>query len=295
MQLGALLRAEGLDLSEVAVMFHVSDKPALHRALPMLATEEPDLFDAFQNQHGPSVEATLKARGFMLSFVALPEGDFGLVGLYAIAGWTWASMAELDADSRRKELQRRFGDTVFVELGAIKGQNGRAVFDLVQRPEMATLIGRLRVRKPPKAPRNYRFLAETLDCPVLEITRTAQMIPPPPDWREFIVTTGDLRSIPRDWAARLREWRGIYLVTDQSDGARYVGSVWGKDNLLGRWQAHVAGDTGITAELSARDPRHFRFSILERVNPDLEKDTVIALEQSWKRRLDTQNHGLNRN
>jgi len=295
MQLSALIAAAGLDISDVAVMFHVSDKPLLNQALPRLAEEEPDLFDAFQNQHGPLVEATLIKRGHIASFVTSGIGDYVLAGVFTIAGSTFQTMAELDADPRRQELQRRYGDTSFVAFGLEQGVAGRHVFHLVPHPALAELIGRLRVKKPAKASRNYRFLAENLDCPVVEITRNRQLTPPPPDWRDFILSSSEMRSLPRDWAARLREWRGIYLIIDQQDRMAYVGSAYGTQNLLARWQAHVAGDKGVTKELAMRDPAGFRFSILERTSPDLDRDAVIALEQTWKRRLDTLDHGLNRN
>jgi hypothetical protein len=56
---------------------------------------------------------------------------------------------------------------------------------------------------------------------------------------------------------------------------------------------HVAGESGVTAELRKRDPKQFRFSILERVSPDLPPDEVIRIERSWMDRLDTIRHGLN--
>ncbi len=296
MQLASLFRAEGLLPEDIAVMFHVSDKPALHRALPFLAEEAPELFDAFQNQHGPGVEATLTKRKYMASFVAEAAGEFVFAGLFAISGNTYRSMVELDADPRRKELQRRYGDINFVDYGAEKGQAGRLEFDLIPAVPLADLIGRLRLRKPPRAKRVYRFLAENLDCPIVEITRDRRLVQPPPEWREFIVDASDLRGLPQARAARLSEWGGVYLFVDQTDFMRYVGAAYGADNLLARWLAHVAGNNGITKSLEQRDPSNFRFSILERTSPDLPADEVIAIEQNWKRRLDTLHpHGLNQN
>jgi hypothetical protein len=295
MQLSSLISSAGLELSRVAVMFHVSDKQRLNSALARLAEEEPELFDAFQNQHGPNIEATLVKRSFIASFVTFGNGDYVFAGVFAIDGWSAQTWEQLDADPRRQELQRRYGDTSFVALGRTQRLNGRRVFNLVRHPAMQELIGRLRVKKPPKAARNYRFLAENLDCPIVEITRHRHMVPPPPDWRAFVLTADEVRSLPRDWAARLREWRGVYLIIDQRDRMHYVGSAYGADNILTRWKAHVAGDKGVTKELALRDPAGFRFSILERTSPDLDKEAVIALEQSWKRRLDTLEHGLNRN
>lgn len=63
---------------------------------------------------------------------------------------------------------------------------------------------------------------------------------------------------------------------------------------LGRWQAHVAGEAGVTVELARRDPAAFDFSILERVSPDMEIGDITAREQGWMTRLHTKVDGLNR-
>jgi hypothetical protein len=48
-------------------------------------------------------------------------------------------------------------------------------------------------------------------------------------------------------------------------------------------------------ELKNSQPGDLRFSILQRTSPDLDPETVIALEASWKTRLHTRELGLNRN
>ncbi len=48
--------------------------------------------------------------------------------------------------------------------------------------------------------------------------------------------------------------------------------------------------------LRKRDPQHFRFTILQRVSPDMDSDDVIRLESTWKERLHTRMpYGLNDN
>ena len=294
MELRDIFLAQGLNPTDIAVLFHVSDKPKLHKALPMLAEQEPDLFDAFQNQHGPQVEATLKKRKFIATFVNVAANDYTYSGLFEVTGSHFQTMAELDADPRRVLLQQRYDDTVFADLGRQTGQAGRLVFALEPRAETADLIGRLMVAKP-VANRNYRFLADNLDCPIVEIARHRQLVPPPPDWREFVVSADELRSLPRNWAARLAGWRGVYLITDARDGARYVGAAYGVENLLGRWRAHVAREKGVTAELRQRSTSAFRFSILQLLLHDADASEVQALEANWKLRLHTREWGLNRN
>jgi len=90
--------------------------------------------------------------------------------------------------------------------------------------------------------------------------------------------------------------RGIYYIFDTSAEKGYVGSAYGADNLLGRWQNYATSGHGGNRLLKQRDPHQFRFTILELVAPNMEADEVIRLESTWKERLHTrQPHGLNDN
>jgi hypothetical protein len=130
---------------------------------------------------------------------------------------------------------------------------------------------------------NQLLVAEGLATNARSITS-----PPAPGWGDLVVTAAEIRTLPVEWAARLAEWRGVYLVVDESGGARYVGSGYGDRNLLGRWRAHVAGQRGVK-----REPAQFRFLILKRAGPDMAPGDVIAVENNWKARLHSVAYGLN--
>ena len=274
-------------------MLHTPALREEQRILMALVDEAPNLFEVYQDNHPRNAEATLKRRKIAASFVVGDGGESRFAGLYAVAGWTFRTAAELDADPDRREVVLRFRDVSYTTLAARTGQPGRAVFDLRPLPDFADLRGRLVVARPPA--RTYMRLAENCPLPIVQIDREARFTPAAPDWDSFIVTGPEMRGLPRSWAARLREWRGVYLIVDQTDGARYVGAAWGDQNILGRWSAHVAGDLGVTVDLAQRDPARFRFSILELVSPTATADLVTTLESSWKQRLDTRTWGLNRN
>ncbi len=293
MEFNDLLRQAGHDPREVAIMLHSPAQSDQRRVLLALADEEPALFEAYQDNHPRSAEATLKKRPLAASFVVDDRGEARFAGLYRVAGWAERSMAEMDSDPSRQALIQRFRDVTFAEVGARTGRTGRAVFDLRPLPDLAELRGRLVVPRP--AGRAYMRLAENCALPVRGIEREARFLPPAPEWDDLVVSGAEVRSLPRDWQARLREWRGVYHILDAADGARYVGAAYGSENLLGRWQGHVAGNQGITAELAGRDPAGFRFSILELVAPTAPADMVIAAEGRWKRRLQSREWGLNRN
>ena len=117
-----------------------------------------------------------------------------------------------------------------------------------------------------------------------------------PEWDAIDLTWDQLGVLPKRWKSKLSEWRGIYYIFDTSDRKGYVGSAYGASNLLGRWLTYAACGHGGGRLLWQRDTRNFRFTILQRVSPDMEPGDVIQLESSWKQRLHTREpYGLNDN
>lgn len=293
MHFQSLLTCLDQPLDQIALCLHKPPDPRERNALALMIDEAPDLFETYQSTHAKRPEATLKSRRIMASFVMRNPGELVLVGIYRQDGWSARSGAELDADPKFGAAWDLLGKpTDFAREAARKGMAGWAQFDLVALPDLADLKGRLVVRDP--GSRAYMRRAETTPLEILEISRTPDLSPPMPDWRELVLDTPTLRVLPPRWAESLRHWRGVYLITDETDGAQYVGAAYGEENLLGRWRAHVAGETGITARLARRNPAHFRFSILDLLSPAATIDEVTRAEQQWMTRLHSRQHGLNR-
>jgi hypothetical protein len=125
---------------------------------------------------------------------------------------------------------------------------------------------------------------------------TAALAAAMPPWDEIDLAWDELRVLPSRWRAALSQWRGIYYIFDQAAGKGYVGSAYGDANLLGRWVNYSGTGHGGNTLLRQRDPRNFRFTILQRVSPDMDAADVIRLEGTWKERLHTrQPFGLNDN
>ena len=117
-----------------------------------------------------------------------------------------------------------------------------------------------------------------------------------PPWDQLDYSWAELQILPTRMKAALEQWRGIYLIWDERDGRSYVGSAYGSTNLLGRWLNYAASGHGGNKRLQGRDPSTFRFTILQRVSPDLDQDEVVRLEATWKLRLHTRlAFGLNEN
>jgi hypothetical protein len=131
---------------------------------------------------------------------------------------------------------------------------------------------------------------------VSSILEESALDPPLPFWDQLVFNFDELAVLSNRWKLKLSEWRAIYYIRDMSDGRGYVGSAYGSDNLMGRWSRYAASGHGGNKLLISRDPRNFRFSILQRLGPDLDAESVIAIEKSWKIRLHTrQPEGLNDN
>jgi hypothetical protein len=116
-----------------------------------------------------------------------------------------------------------------------------------------------------------------------------------PPWDQLSLNWSDLAAMPRAWRAKLAEWRGIYFIFDGERRAGYVGSAYGKENILGRWTNYADTGHGGNKGLRASNSYHLIFSILERTSPDMLPDEVIELENAWKQRLHTREFGLNAN
>ena len=116
---------------------------------------------------------------------------------------------------------------------------------------------------------------------------------------EKIIKTNKL-----DWKAALMNIKGVYLITDRSNGKRYVGSAYGDSGIWSRWACYVGTGHGwndeltkITAEKGieyARD--NFVFSLLEYRSMRADDKTIIERESYWKEVLLSRGeYGYNKN
>lgn len=290
-----ILDRAGIAPGETNVMLHSPREGDLLRFLPSLVRTRRAAMETYQASHSVNAErALLGGRAWVASFVKTGAGrERGssamlFAGLYRNHGGRKLPRAEIEANPEVRWLRETFGG--YHELDN-PDRTHWTWFDLVLDDRLTELQGRLVIEA--RLTQSYVRLAENLVAPVLAIHEASVFDAPAPDWRNMLLRAGMLCALPQTWRVKLQEWRGIYLIVDETDGQRYVGAAYGTENLLGRWLAHVAGAVGITAQLAARDSRDFRFSILERVSPDMPSDEVIRLERTWMERLHTVTHGLN--
>jgi len=93
-----------------------------------------------------------------------------------------------------------------------------------------------------------------------------------------------------DWKAALENAKGVYLITDTSNGKRYVGSAYNTTGLWSRWSCYVETGHGYNDELTKLIATHgldyarknFRFALLEHRTMKTDDGVVIQREKYWK-------------
>lgn len=95
------------------------------------------------------------------------------------------------------------------------------------------------------------------------------------------------RVLEKDtWITALENQKGVYLITDISNGKRYVGKASGKDMILGRWNSYIRTRHGGNVELKKLDFDHieknFRYSILDIYKSSTNDQIIDEREKWWK-------------
>jgi hypothetical protein len=282
-----LIKAE-IDPKTVLIMRHRPTEPGLRKVLPWFAVERPEMFNAYQRaQTGKNTEIALSRATYLAAFLGNIPGIAHFVGLYRRGDYRQISRAEYWAIPENEELHTH-------GMSLASERNDALWFDLELLDTFSEWQGKL-VLEWTGLERSWYRWADRNDFPIKAILDTSAFDQAMPPWNDLVLTWAELKTLPHHWTAALAEWRGIYLIFDENGGHGYVGSAYGGDNILGRWQNYAATGHGGNKLLKKRDPSSFLFSILQRVSPDMEPAEIIRLEASWKERLHTRTHGLNDN
>lgn len=287
-ELNDLLRDAGLDPASSVVMRHRPKEKSLRKVLPWLIQDRPELFTAFQSQHGPTVERILKNASTLASFVADGAGRALFVGIYAVRGFEQISQAQYWKKPENQILK------MHGIRGPRPGQNP-LWFDLESLPTLSELHGKLIVAWP-GIERSWVRWANRNVIPVHAILEENKFNRELTPWDELLLSWTELQALPESLHRRMAEWRGIYYIRDSESGKGYVGSAYGAENISGRWKQYAASGHGGNRLLRGVNPENLTFSILQLVAPSMTFEEVVKLEGSWKLRLQTRAPlGLNEN
>ncbi len=239
----------------------------MRKVLPWLAAEKPDIFNAYQQQQSEDVEQKfLRAR----QIVSLIGHDIerertatkarAFVGLYEIRNHRSITQQQYWEIPANQEL-KAFG---------MPGSKRPEIrwFDLQLTDFYQDWKGKLILRWPPP-PVNWVRKASTNEFRVHAVLENSRLVPQLPDWREIVWSWMEMQSLPTLWQSEMRNWAAIYYVFDTRQQKGYVGSAYGEENLLGRWQTYAANHHGGNIQLHNSRPEDLKFSILERFDSPL--------------------------
>lgn len=126
-------------------------------------------------------------------------------------------------------------------------------------------------------------------------------------YNDVLLTHKQLQAIfkgeTRDWRNALSRVKGVYCVTDTSNGKLYIGSASGdNEGIWQRWQSYadindLTGGNKTFEEIKNIDVNHiinyFTYSILEIFDMRTDREYIIHREEHWKKVFKTIEFGMN--
>ena len=101
------------------------------------------------------------------------------------------------------------------------------------------------------------------------------------------------------WKTALQNQKGIYLITDVSNGKMYVGSAYGENMIMSRWKSYIktgnGGNVGLKKLKFDYIKENFKYSILDIFKSTIDDQIIIEKESWWKDVLHTREFGYNIN
>jgi hypothetical protein len=101
------------------------------------------------------------------------------------------------------------------------------------------------------------------------------------------------------WKTALQNQKGIYLISDVTNGKKYIGAAYGETMILGRWRSYIktghGGNSGLKKLEFDYIKRNFRYSILDIYKSTTDDYVIIERENWWKEVLQTRKFGYNEN
>lgn len=190
-----------------------------------------------------------------------------------------------------------------------KKENGKTYY--IYKTELLEygneLIGKLIINFEKDFRASYLLLENHINYLILyEIKKAEYRFEPFPGFSNVHIAFDLLKEIINNnessWQSALSSVKGIYLISDKSNGKLYVGSAYGENAFWQRWSAYVenghGGNKKLKEILKKNGMKHsdnFTFSILEICNINTMDEEILNKESFWKERLLTREYGYNDN
>lgn len=163
-------------------------------------------------------------------------------------------------------------------------------------------IGRLVIRFKNKSQAMIRKAESVIDeCEVSQILDDKFDNDIFPGYEKVNVSWNELKRVihKNTWKTALQNQKGIYLITDKSNGKKYVGSAYGENMILGRWMSYIktghGGNVGLKKLKFGYIKSNFSYSILDIYKSSTSDQIILEREVWWKSILMTREFGYNKN
>ncbi|MCG1817834.1 GIY-YIG nuclease family protein [Staphylococcus epidermidis] len=157
--------------------------------------------------------------------------------------------------------------------------------------------------------RLYKNIQDTLEPEVYEIAPNTKL-GHFPGYQNVTLSHPQMQQIisrnEPSWKQALMNVKGVYVITDLSNGKLYIGSASGNtDGIWQRWSDYanienLTGGNKLLNEIKVDKGKdyiinNFQYSILEIFDTKTKVDTIINRENYWKNVFCTRKHGMNFN
>ena len=157
--------------------------------------------------------------------------------------------------------------------------------------------------------RLYKNIQDTLEPEVYEIAPNTKL-GHFPGYQNVTLSHPQMQQIisrnEPSWKQALMNVKGVYVITDLSNGKLYIGSASGNtDGIWQRWSDYanienLTGGNKLLNEIKLDKGKdyivnNFQYSILEIFDTKTKADTIINRENYWKNVFCTRKHGMNFN
>jgi len=169
-------------------------------------------------------------------------------------------------------------------------------------PDYQKYVGRLIIKFKNKAQTMIRNAESVFDdCYISQILSDTFDNDLFPGYEKVNISWDEMnRVLEKDnWKTALQNQKGVYLLTDTSNGKMYVGSAYGENMILGRWRAYVksgnGGNVGLKQLTFDHIKQNFKYSILDIYKSTTDDQIIINRESWWKEVLQSRQFGYNEN
>jgi len=167
--------------------------------------------------------------------------------------------------------------------------------EIEELTEYSDYVGRLKVKlKKPSRGRAFYLEHHIDEMKVSEILRQPYTGEVFPGYENINHDLNILFPIVKNehpgWMAALKNVKGIYVITDKSNGKKYVGSAYGGSGIWSRWCCYIGTGHGWNDELIALIKKegyeyarnNFRFTLLEYRPMKADDKVIVERESFWK-------------